>query len=358
MTTAPFHAMAIDGDRLTEVLYSLAPDGSVLLLSGSFERSSGTPAAALRDDPSLWMEMVVPEDQSRLKAERERRVTEGTPGEVVYRMRNRIDGAVHVLLDHAIPLQDEAGELIRIDGVLTDVTLRAARQASESRQGRMEALGRLTTAVAHSFNNILTVISGYASALETNPALDPLEQRAVERIGTATDRAADLTRRLVIYARGDDVPGPRDVHPLLLLKEVRDLLRGMLSRAIELEVLAEPDLPVIHVDPMRITEALLHLAANAREAMPHGGTLTLAASCTESQDRLKLELRDTGTGMTREVLARAMDPYFTTREKDGAVGLGCCLAREIAKDHGGTLDIFSTPGDGATVVFSLPMTGR
>lgn len=357
MTAPPFHAIATDGDRLTEVLYSLASDGSLLLLSGSFERSSGTPAAAFRDDPSLWLEMVVPEDRPRLQAERARREAEGTPGEVVYRIRNRIDGGIHVLLDYAIPLLDDAEELIRIDGVLTDVTLRAARQASESRQGRMEALGRLTTAVAHSFNNILTVISGYASALETNPALDPLEQRAVERIGTATDRAADLTRRLVIYARGDDVPGPRDVHPLLLLKEVRDLLRGMLSRAIELEVLAEPDLPTIHVDPMRITEAMLHLAANAREAMPHGGTLTLAASRIESRNWLKLELRDTGTGMTQDVLARATDPYFTTHEADGAVGLGCCLAQETAKDHGGTLEIYSTPGEGATVVLSLPIMG-
>jgi len=355
VTDTPWHAIAADGSQLSEILYSLGPDGAVLQLSATFERTSGIPAAAVRDDPSLWMECVVDEDRPRLVVERERRASEGTPGEVVYRVRNRTDDRIRVVVDHAIPLADDAGKLIRIDGVLTDVTLRAAREVSEARQARLEVLGRLTTAVAHSFNNILTVISGYASALETHPALDPLEQRAVERIGSATERAAELARRLVLHARGDDQPGPRNVHPVRLLQEARDLLRGILSRAIELEVLGEPGLPLIHVDPLRITEALLHLATNAQHAMPQGGTLTLSARHSEPEGRLVLEMCDTGTGMPREVLDRVFDPYFTTRQEDGATGLGCPLARAIAEDHGGTLELFSTAGEGVRALLSLPV---
>jgi len=357
VTDTPWHAIVVDGDRLSEVLYSMAPDGSVLMLSRSFEQSSGMEVAAFKDDPSAWMELVLPEDRPMLQAERDRRLSQRTPGDVIYRIRHHVHGGVRILLDHAVPLLDDAGELLRIDGVLTDVTLRAMREASDARQGRMEALGRMTTAVAHSFNNILTVISGYASALDTNPALDPMEQRAIGRIGRATDRAAELTRRLVLYARGDTIPGPRNVHPLRLLKDVRDLLRGILSRAIELEVLAEPDLPTVHVDPMQITEALLHLASNAREAMPHGGTLTLVAGLSESRDRVVLELRDTGDGMPQAVLDRAFEPYFTTREADDAIGLGCSLARAIAEDHGGTLELFSQAGEGARAVLLLPVVG-
>jgi two-component system, cell cycle sensor histidine kinase and response regulator CckA len=351
-----FHEIARAGDLLSEVLYSQGPDGSVRQLSRSFERLTGMPAAAVQDNAGMWLELVHAEDRERLDDERRRRLAEGTPGEVQYRVRHRIHGAEVVLLDHAIPVQDDDGAVVRVDGVLVDLTLRAARDEDWARQRRLEAMGRMTTSVAHSYNNLLTVITGYASALEDVSGLDPLEQRAVAQITTAADRASDLSRRLVTLARGDVPPRARTIAVVRLLAEARDMLRGMLSRAIELRVAAQPDLPPIQGDPTRLIEALLHLAANARDAMPQGGTITLAAYLDEHDERrLLIEISDTGSGMTEDVLARVFDPFFTTRERDDMAGLGCALAREIAQDHGGTIAVDSTPGKGTRVRLRLPV---
>ncbi len=356
MNGPDFHEIARAGDLLSEVLYVQAPDGAVLQLSRSFERLTGTPTTAVLDNARLWIELVHVEDREKLAAERQRRLDEGTPGQVQYRVRHRIHGGEVVLADHAIPVTDADGAVVRVDGVLVDLTLRAAREEDWARQRRLEAMGRLTTSVAHSYNNLLTVITGYASALEDVTGLDPLEQRAVVQITSAAERASDLSGRLVTLARGDHPPRARAIPTLRFLAEARDLLRGMLTRAIELRVAAQPDLPPMQGDPTRLLEALLHLAANARDAMPQGGTLTLAAYLDEHDARrMIIEVADTGHGMTEDVLARAFDPFFTTRDRDDMSGLGCALAREIASDHGGSIAIESTPGKGTRVWLRIPV---
>ena len=347
-----WHQIAADGELLTEVLYSLDGDGSLLFASSTLERVCGVPVAALREDSGSWLAQVVEDDRERVAAERQRRVREGTPGEVSYRVRNRINGVVSVLLDNGVAVHDEAGTVVRIDGVLRDISRHAARDTDGARQARMEAMGRMATSVAHSLNNILTVVSGYASALEGNPGLDPLEQRAIVQISAAAERASDVTRRLIGFALGKP-PGVRPIHVVRFLKETRDLLRGMLSRAIELEVLAEPDLPQFRGDPLRLQEVMLHLADNARLAMDQGGKITLSAR--REDGRLLLEMRDTGTGMRREAVERAFDPFFTTR--DQAAGLGCSYVQEIVEDHGGTVELHSILGEGTRVVIRLPLQG-
>lgn len=354
MPDFPQHQIALSGEHLAETLYSLDPGGAVLFISRTCDCLLGAPAVALIDNPGLWSELVDPGHRARLLEQRRSVVEQGTASEVTYRIDNPTTGRRHVILDCAVPVLSDAGEVIRIDGVLRDLTPAAARDDDHDRQQRMETLGRMTSAVAHSLNNILTVISGYSSALEDNPQLDPLERRAVGQIGVAADRAADLSHRLVAYARGDEPVTRREFQVVRLLMDARDLLRGILSRSIELKMLAQSDLPRLAGDSLRLQMALLHLAANSRDAMPRGGTLTLCAEMDpDDASLLLIKLIDDGDGMASDVLARACDPYFSTR--DQATGLGLTLVEEIVVEHGGSLELSSTPGIGTTVMMRLPV---
>ncbi len=237
--------------------------------------------------------------------------------------------------------------------------LARAEDAASAQLARLQALGQLTAAVAHTFNNLLTVVAGYASALETSPRLDGLERRAIDRIVTAAEQAASLTETLVRSTRGDP-PRVREVQMLAFLLEARDILGSMVGRSIQLEVLAQQDLPRVAVDPARLHEAVLYLAANARAAMPAGGSLILSAFLdaenegTEDSPRaVILEVRDSGEGIATTALPRVFEPGFTTRPD--AAGLGCSQVRAIVEQWGGAAEIESRPGDGTRVLLRLPV---
>ncbi len=342
--------------HLSEVVYSRSTDGRLQTVSETVERLCGIPAEELLSAGGKWSEQIHDEDRPVYEAERARRQEEGTPGQVQYRVRNARDGGHHTVLDRGFPVFDDEGELDHVGGLLIDLTLQTARDASQARAERMQLLGQAAGGVAHSYNNILTVISGYSSALEDLEGLGAMEQRAIKQIVVASDRAADMTQRLIRYSVGD-TPRNQSVHLLKLLKEARDLIRGMISKAVELKVLAQPDLPHVHGDACQLQEALLHLVANSREAMPRGGTLTLGMYMDKADPtggQVVIEVRDTGEGMSSEVLDRIFDPYFTTRDREDAVGLGCSAAREIIESHGGTIHIDSAEGEGTRVVIRLP----
>lgn len=239
--------------------------------------------------------------------------------------------------------------------------LARAEDAASAQLARLQALGQLTAAVAHTFNNLLTVVAGYASALETSPRLDGLERRAIDRIVAAAEQAASITETLVRSARGDP-PRVQEVQVLAFLREARDLLRSMIGRSIQLEVLAQQDLPRVACDPARLHEAVLYLAANARAAMPAGGSLILSAyqdgdpdngEPTAAARAVVIEVRDTGEGIATTALPHVFDPGFTTRPD--APGLGCAQVRAIVEQWGGSAEVESHPGDGTRVLLRLPV---
>jgi signal transduction histidine kinase len=239
----------------------------------------------------------------------------------------------------------------------TRARLTEAQAAAEAQVRRLRALGQLTAAVAHTFNNLLTVVAGYASALETSPRLDGLERRAIDRIIIAAEQATSMTEHLTRSARGDP-PRVAEVQVLAFLLQSRDLLRTMVGRSIQLEVLAQQDMPRIHCDPARLHDAVLYLAANAREAMPSGGTLTLSAYAEPEGDAPRavvIEVRDNGEGIAPAALPHVFEPGFTTRPRPDAAGLGCAQVRTLVEESGGTVEADSQPGDGATFRLRLPV---
>ncbi len=225
---------------------------------------------------------------------------------------------------------------------------------------KMEALGQLTGGVAHDFNNLLTVIAGNLQILE-DVLLDRADARTlVDSAAGAARRGAELTSKLLAFSRKRQLTA-QAVDCAQLLGSMRDLLRRTLGEGIELRYRIDPALHRALADPGQLESAVLNLALNARDAMPRGGTLTLSA---HQRDRLRLarsgadsviiEVSDSGEGMSREVIARALEPFFTTKAAGKGTGLGLSMVYGFVRQWGGDVRIYSERGMGTTVRLILP----
>ncbi len=250
-----------------------------------------------------------------------------------------------------------------------EVAAREAAQARLARTRRLEALGQLAGGVAHDFANVLQAVQGgvrlAAGRLDRDPAA---VRHLLELVGDAANRGASVTRRLLAFARrGELSVGQMDLTALLKgLEEVLAHTLGAPSLHIRIE--AEPDLPPVLADRGEMETVLVNLATNARDAMPRGGTFTVSAAVeavAEGAQALhpaglrpgryvRLAAADTGTGMDAETLARAAEPFFTTKPEGKGTGLGLAMAREFAEQAGGGFALASEPGRGTTVTLWLP----
>jgi hypothetical protein len=216
--------------------------------------------------------------------------------------------------------------------------------------------------VAHDFNNILTLILGYgdevAQAVESGVLGDAEEAgRALADLGDvrqAAQRGATLTRQLLIFARQDPVR-PEAVDLGALLEEMAARLRTDVGTGVELLLEVAAGLRMVVADRAQLEQLLVNLALNARDAMPDGGVLALTAANTETGGRagIRLEVRDTGRGMTPEVAARALEPFFTTKPPGKGAGLGLATVQAIVSQAGGVVEIETAPGAGTTVRIDL-----
>ncbi|MFN8634961.1 MAG: PAS-domain containing protein [Chloroflexota bacterium] len=255
---------------------------------------------------------------------------------------------------------------IRIVVTHDDVT--PVRQAEQQvwRAQRLEAIETLAGGIAHDLNNALTPI---VMGLELLRAEVNTHAETVEMMHTAADRGAEMVRQLLTFARSAE--GQRIlVQPAVLIDEVARIAEGTLPSNTELSVRVQANLPMVQGDPTQLHQVLLNLCANARAAMPSGGTLTLAAeviALTEEQARsisgarvgqfVRLTVRDTGTGIASSDLDRIFDPFFTTREVDLGTGLGLSTALGIVRAHGGFFQVTSLLGRGSTFDAYLPVAG-
>ena len=234
---------------------------------------------------------------------------------------------------------------------------------------KMEAVGQLTGGIAHDFNNLLTVITGNMDmalrsidGAEGNPRL----RRAITNALKGAERAASLTQRLLAFSRRQPLtPQPLDADRLIA--GMSELLKGTLGETIRLETVTAPGLWRVEVDPNQLESALLNLAVNARDAMSGGGKLTIetanarldeayAASHAEVApgSYVVIAVSDTGTGMSRETLARVFEPFFTTKEVGKGTGLGLSMVYGFVKQSGGHVKIYSEENEGTTVKIYLP----
>ncbi len=242
-------------------------------------------------------------------------------------------------------------------------------QRRQRRAQRLEALGQLAAGIAHDFNNMLTVVRVGAELLRDEIAAEDPAQETVRQIDEASQRGAELVRRLLAFEHRDSSPKAK-VDLNALVSELTQTLRRLLPETILLEVEATPIESRVNATPAAVEQIVLNLVTNARDAMPGGGTLRLETRPVElSQERCteqgwgtpgeyaQLTVSDSGDGMTAEVLERLFDPFFTTKGPDLGTGLGMAMVADLARLARGFVHVQSAPGMGAAISVILPLAG-
>ena len=234
----------------------------------------------------------------------------------------------------------------------------ATAEAQVLQAQKIETLGQLTGGVAHDFNNILMVVSAGMELIAGD--VPPQRKRLLDGMRQAINRGAGLTRQLLTFSRRQPLH-PRSIDIAAQVEEMRELLERSLRGDIRIEYDFAADLWPVEADPGELELTILNLAVNARDALPNGGTITICARNVPTAapgglagDHVHLAVTDTGTGMEPQVLARATEPYFTTKGVGKGSGLGLAQAYGFAEASGGTLNIQSRPGHGTTVSVFLP----
>jgi len=259
------------------------------------------------------------------------------------------------------------GNAIRMTGVVSDITDRRDADMQLAQAQKMDAIGQLTGGVAHDFNNLLTPIVGSLDLIRRRHKGDEKTQRMIAGALQAAERAATLTQRLLSFARRQALQ-PRAVDIGKLIDGIVDLIRRSLGPSITVVLDIPAHLSSARVDPNQLELALLNLAINARDAMPGGGRLTLGVSEASVDGRntlglkgggyVRLVVADTGSGMDQATLARATEPFFSTKGVGKGTGLGLSMVHGLAAQSGGTLKLESVPGAGTTIELWLPASAE
>lgn len=351
--------------------------------------AAGRPTFTLED----WVEVVHPDDRSRV-VEAARGATEdgSSSYEVIYRALGPApDGGERWILTRGHIERDAAGHPVRRAGVVLDVTERRraemalaelnqhleervreeveAREDAQARTAqaeRVQALGQLAGGIAHDFNNILQSISGAMTLIERRAGDETAVRRFANLSKEAIERGGSITRRLLTFGRRGDLKIEAFDLPALL-RSLHEMLGPTLGASIEVKLRLASTLPPVMADRRQLETVLVNLATNARDAMTDGGQLILSADTevvTPSStpgamglrpgSYVRLAVIDTGAGMDAEILARAKEPFFTTKKLGAGTGLGLTMAQSFAEQSGGTIRLESRPGEGTMVTLWLP----
>jgi two-component system cell cycle sensor histidine kinase/response regulator CckA len=339
-----------------------------LYLSPGFERVFGRNPQEVSETPDRWLELVHPEDRPRVDAAIGACRQSGHYDEE-YRIV-RPDQRQRILRDRAYPVRDAHGRIERMVGVARDITEQRLLEDQLRQAQKLEAVGRLAGGVAHDFNNLLAVMM-LQTELLLGGNLDPVTVRAgLGEIRAATERAASLTRQLLLFSRRQ-VLQRRDLDLNEVVTNIATMLRRVIGEDIQLQLHLHPAPLRLHADSGMLDQVLMNLAVNARDAMPRGGQLlveTAAATAEEIAARppsetsargyARLRVSDTGTGISPELLPHVFEPFFTTKEAGHGTGLGLATVFGIVRQHGGWIDARSAPGEGAAFTIFLPTTSQ
>jgi signal transduction histidine kinase/CheY-like chemotaxis protein len=255
-------------------------------------------------------------------------------------------------------LEERADALVEANAELRVQIGEREKAEDQLRQAqKLQALGQLTGGIAHDFNNLLTVIQGSADMLRRPGLSDDKQVRMAEAIVQASSRAADLTGQLLAFARRQPLR-PEVIDANELIRGMTDLLDRTLGERIAVRTELADTACTVEADRAQLESALLNVAVNARDAMPDGGRLTIATAATagEAGRMVGISVSDSGDGMDEETLARAIEPFFTTKATGKGTGLGLSQVYGFATQSGGDVRIVSAPGAGTTVTLLLPLS--
>ncbi len=338
---------------------------NALWWSESFPARYGYRPEDITPDIESWLDRIHPDDRPAIDGSIHRAIDsagEYWTGE--YRFR-RGDGAYAIVLDRGYVTRDSDGQPLRMIGLMMDVTERRRLEEQLLRSQKMDAIGQLSSGIAHDFNNLLTIIQCNAFLLDRSGHADIKE--ATRDVLAATERAVSLTRQLLLVSSKQRVR-PQTIHMQDVVGSMMQMLERVLGASIQLRSAFDPAVPKISADVSMLEQVLLNLVVNARQAMPSGGILSIKTTLvTENRaDRRHgldvvpgtyacLTVRDTGLGISTDVLPQIFEPFFTTKEAGAGTGLGLSTVYGIVKQHGGWLDVTSEQGRGTSFVIALPV---
>jgi PAS domain S-box-containing protein len=340
------------------------PDNPVVFANGAFLDLTGYTREDIYGRNCRFLQGALT-DRATIQQVREA-VTEQRPIAVEV-LNYRRDGTPFWNALFIAPIFDSNGKLLHFFSSQLDVTRRRNSEDAFRQSQKMEAIGQLTAGLAHDFNNALHVILGNLKRAEANASDEALVRRAVERATRAAEQAAKLTKQLVTFARKTRLE-PRPVDLSALVAEFGNMLSHTLGGDMEVHYELDPNLPLCVVDAVHAEMALLNVLANARDAMRDGGRAVVRtgtvwldeASIAAAGNGLRpgryvvLAVEDEGPGMPPVVLARAAEPFFTTKQGKGT-GLGLAMVHGFVRQSGGRLEIASEPGRGTTVRLLFPV---
>jgi PAS domain S-box-containing protein len=351
-------------ESISEVFWLTTLDkGEIAYVSPGYETIWGRPREALYASPQSWMEAIAADDRERV-ARAAATQAAGTYDEE-YRIV-RPDGTIRWVRDRAFPVRDGNGRVVRVAGVAEDVTEKRRLEAQLRQAQKMEAIGQLAGGVAHDFNNLLTVINGCSELLLDAVGDRPDLREMLEEIRKAGERSASLTRQLLAFSR-QQVLAPTILDVNEVVHDTEKMLRRLIGEDVVLTTVLQHPLGCVRVDRGQLEQVLLNLAVNARDAMPHGGELTIETHDIDLTDdfaagrpgiapgrHIALAVTDSGVGMSEHVRRRLFEPFFTTKEPGKGTGLGLAVVHGFAKQSGGCVEVRSEPGVGTCFTIYLP----
>jgi PAS domain S-box-containing protein len=339
-----------------------------LSLSGVMERLHGLEPGTFGGTCDAFVALVHPGDQTGVRA-----MVTGANGDradlrVEYRTC-RPDGSPRWMAAIGRTVRDDSGQAVRAAGVALDVTAQKHLEDQVRQAQKMESIGNLAGGVAHDFNNLLTVILGECEITAMQQPAGSEVALSLDAIRGAAVSAAALTKQLLTFSRRQ-VVSPRLLDLNETVRSFSKILRRLVEESVQLDFRLAATPQPVRADPGQIEQVLLNLVANARDAMPDGGRVTIATSHVTSNGTrparstlppgsyVELSVSDTGTGMSQEVQAHLFEPFFTTKPIGSGTGLGLATVHGIVKQSGGHIGVQSTLGTGTTFTVHLPMASR
>lgn len=338
-------------------------DGMILSWNGGAERFYGYTASEVIGRP---ITLIAPPDRHDELAEILERLKGGERIRHFETRRVAKDGRRVDISLSVFPVVDAEGKTVSAANIARDVTERKRMEEQLRQSQKMEAIGRLAGGVAHDFNNLLGVVQGESELLLSEKDMPERQRAAVQSIREAAERAASLTRQLLVFSR-QQVIEPQVLNLNTVLNNVENMVRRLAGPEIVLHFVRADKLASVRTDPSQILQVILNLMVNARDAMPDGGRIRVETANVTLDEfyasthpgirpgpHVMLSVADNGPGMEPDVLSHIFEPFFTTKDAGKGSGMGLATAYGIVQQSGGSIWAYSEPGNGSLFKIFLP----